>query len=39
MTLEIFWGLWLIPFGQLAYKSGFIPRIFGVLLIIGVLLI
>jgi|SRR5579863_889894 len=28
-------GLWFIPFGQLVYKSGFIPRIFGVLLIIG----
>ena len=35
IILEIFWGLWLIPFGQLVYKSGFIPRILGVLLIIG----
>jgi hypothetical protein len=35
ITLEIFWGLWLIPFGQLVYKSGFIPRIFGVMLFIG----
>jgi uncharacterized protein DUF4386 len=35
MILEIFWGLWLIPFGQLVYKSGFIPRIFGVCLFIG----
>jgi len=35
LTLEIFWGLWLIPFGQLVYKSEFIPRMFGVLLIIG----
>ena len=26
-------GLWLFPFGLLVYKSGFIPRIFGVLLI------
>ena len=34
-TLEIFWGLWLIPFGQLVYKSGFIPRIFGLCLFIG----
>lgn len=33
--LEVFWGIWLIPFGQLVYKSGFIPRIIGVLLIIG----
>jgi hypothetical protein len=35
IILEIFWGLWLFPFGQLVYKSGFIPRIFGVLLFIG----
>jgi hypothetical protein len=35
VTSEIFWGLWLIPFGQLIYKSGFIPRIFGLCLFIG----
>ena len=35
MTLEMFWGLWLFPFGLLVYKSGFIPRIFGILLIIA----
>lgn len=35
LTLEAFWGLWLIPFGQLVYKSGFIPRILGILLILG----
>jgi hypothetical protein len=33
MMLEIFWGLWLIPFGQLVYRSIFIPRVLGVLLI------
>jgi hypothetical protein len=33
--LEVFWGIWLIPLGQLVYKSGFIPRIIGILLIIG----
>jgi len=27
----IFWGLWLLPFGFLVYKSGFIPRILGIL--------
>jgi hypothetical protein len=32
---EIFWGLWLIPFGLLVYKSGFLPRILGVLLIVA----
>ncbi|MFC2045910.1 DUF4386 domain-containing protein [Chloroflexota bacterium] len=31
----IFWGLWLFPFGYLVFKSGYIPRILGVLLIIG----
>ncbi|MFC2151823.1 DUF4386 domain-containing protein [Bacteroidota bacterium] len=35
LTLEIFWGLWLIPLGQLVYKSMFIPRIFGILLIVA----
>src|SRR5271156_4311342 len=29
---EIFWGLWLVPLGLLVYRSGFIPRILGVLL-------
>ena len=33
IVLETFWGLWLFPFGQLVYKSEFIPRIFGVFLI------
>jgi hypothetical protein len=32
---QIFWGLWLLPFGYLVFKSGFIPRILGVLLIIA----
>ena len=35
LVVGIFWGLWLFPFGYLVYKSGFIPRIFGVLLMIG----
>ena len=30
-----FWGLWLFPFGYLVYKSGFIPKIFGILLMLG----
>ena len=29
------WGLWLLPFGVLVYRSEFIPRILGVFLIIG----
>jgi hypothetical protein len=32
---EIFWGLWLFPFGVLVMRSGFLPRILGLLLIIG----
>ena len=30
-----FWGLWLLPFGLLAIKSGFIPKWIGVLLVVG----
>jgi Domain of unknown function (DUF4386) len=30
---EIFWGLWLLPFGLLVYRSRFLPRILGVWLI------
>jgi hypothetical protein len=33
LLAEIFWGLWLFPFGVLVFKSGFLPRILGVLLI------
>ena len=32
---QIFWGLWLFPFGILIWRSGFIPRIIGVLAIIA----
>ena len=32
---QIFWGLWLFPMGYLVYRSGFLPRILGVLLIIA----
>lgn len=35
LVAQIFWGLWLIPFGVLVYKSGFLPRILGVLLILA----
>ena len=31
----IFWGLWLFPMGYLVFKSGYIPRILGILLMIG----
>jgi hypothetical protein len=32
---EMFWGLWLLPFGILVYKSRFLPRILGALLFLG----
>ena len=32
---EIFWGLWLFPFGVLVFRSRFLPRILGVWLIIN----
>jgi hypothetical protein len=32
---EALWGLWLVPFGILVIRSGFIPRIIGVLLLIS----
>ena len=35
LILEMFWGLWLLPFGYLVYKSGFIPRLFGILLLLN----
>jgi hypothetical protein len=31
----IFWGLWLFPLGYLVFKSGFLPRILGILLMIA----
>lgn len=33
----IFWGLWLFPLGILVYRSGFLPRFLGVLLMLGTL--
>lgn len=34
---EIFWGLWLLPFGLLVYRSRFLPRALGVWLMIACL--
>ena len=33
--ISIFWGLWLLPFGYLVFKSGFLPKILGILLMMG----
>jgi Domain of unknown function (DUF4386) len=35
LVAQIFWGLWLFPFGVLVVRSGFLPSILGVLLIIN----
>lgn len=32
---QVFWGLWLFPLGYLVFKSGFLPRILGIVVIIG----
>jgi hypothetical protein len=31
----IFWGLWLFPLGYLVFKSGFLPKILGIYLMIS----
>jgi hypothetical protein len=33
--VHIFSGLWLFPFGYLVFRSGFLPKILGVLLMLG----
>lgn len=35
MVAHIFWGLWLLPFGYLVYRSGFLPKFFGIFLMLG----
>jgi hypothetical protein len=35
LIAHIFFGLWLFPMGYLVFKSGFIPKIVGVLLVIA----
>jgi len=32
---EIFWGVWLFPFGWLVFRSGFLPRFLGIWLILA----
>jgi hypothetical protein len=32
---QIFWGIWLFPMGYLVYKSNFIPKIIGILLVVA----
>jgi hypothetical protein len=35
MIAQVFFGLWLLPLGYLVYKSGFLPRALGILLMLG----
>jgi len=35
LVAQIFWGLWLFPFGVCVIRSGFIPRFLGVFLMIA----
>jgi hypothetical protein len=35
MIAYIFWGLWLFPLGCLVFKSGFLPRVLGIYLMIS----
>lgn len=37
LLVSVFWGLWLLPFGYLIYRSGFFPKLLGVLLMLGCL--
>jgi hypothetical protein len=34
-VVSLLWGLWLLPFGVLVFKSGFFPKVLGVLLIVA----
>jgi len=35
LIAQIFFGLWLVPLGCLAYRSGWFPKALGILLIVG----
>jgi hypothetical protein len=35
LSAQVFFGLWLVPLGYLAYKSGLFPKWLGILLIVG----
>jgi len=34
-AMSAYWGLWLLPFGLLVYRSRFIPRLLGVFLLVA----
>jgi hypothetical protein len=35
LVAQVFWGLWLLPLGSLVFKSGFLPKVLGVLVVIA----
>lgn len=35
LIASLFWGLWLFPFGYLVFKSGILPKVLGILLMLG----
>lgn len=35
LVTTMFWGLWLLPFGYLVIRSGFLPKILGASLVLG----
>ena len=35
LIAQIFFGLWLVPLGYLAYKSAMFPKVLGIMLIVG----
>jgi len=35
VVTTLFWGLWLLPFGYLVIRSGFLPKTLGVFLVLG----
>jgi hypothetical protein len=37
LIATLFWGLWLLQFGYLVFRSGFLPKLLGVLLMLGCL--
>lgn len=35
LVVQLFWGLWLFPFGYLVYHSKVLPKILGIFLVLG----
>jgi hypothetical protein len=35
LVAKIFWGLWLLPLGYLLFRSGRVPKVLGLLLMLG----